>query len=49
MNRFLVGMIVALGLSLTAFEWTTVTYDEIDSGDPISHYDDEVFFRPTSI
>ncbi|MCB0802894.1 MAG: energy transducer TonB [Flavobacteriales bacterium] len=46
MNRFLVGMIVALGLSLTAFEWTTVTYDEIDSGDPISHYDDEVILDP---
>ncbi len=27
-NRFLVGLIVALGLSLTAFEWTTIKYEE---------------------
>lgn len=27
-NRFLVGLVVALGLSLTAFEWTTIKYEE---------------------
>ena len=29
LNRFLTGLIVSLALALTAFEWTTVTYEPI--------------------
>lgn len=45
-NRFLVGLVITLGFSLTAFEWTTVTFEEDYIGEPITYLDDEVILDP---
>lgn len=38
-NRFLSGLVIALALSLTAFEWTTVRYTDV------LDWEDEIYFE----
>ncbi len=47
MNRFLTGMVIALALTLTAFEWTTVTTEEKFSWKPEPIEDPTDFPPPT--
>lgn len=48
MNRFLTGMIIALALTLTAFEWTTVTSEEIIIFNPKVDDDDGEILPPVT-
>lgn len=47
-QRFLTGLIIALGLSLTAFEWTTFTIDPKDREPEIDsvYFDDDLILPP---
>lgn len=45
-NRFLVGLVIALSFSLTAFEWTSVKYHEIIEEDTLAMIDDDVILDP---
>ena len=45
-NRFLSGLVIALALTLTAFEWTTVTTDPIIDNNPTSSHDIEEMLPP---
>lgn len=45
-NRFLVGLVIALSFSLTAFEWTSVKYHEVFEEDTLAIIDDDVILDP---
>jgi protein TonB len=45
-NRFLAGLVIALSFSLTAFEWTTITYNEIVTEDTLAYIDDDLILDP---
>lgn len=50
-QRFLTGLIIALALSLTAFEWTTVTTTPVQPIQDIDsiYFDDEVILPPIQL